>query len=536
MGVDIDWVLYNGTIYTQNEKQSKVEALVIRDGKIVFAGNNAEALSWLPSSASQKAIDLKGACVVPGLADSHLHFEYYSQGLQAINAETATIEETLQKVAEVAARKPQGSWITGFGWNHNVWGGVFPTAKQLDQVSPNHPVFLEAKSGHAGWANSAAMRLAGINASTPNPKSGELVRDAAGNPSGTLLEDAYHLVKNLIPVPSVDELAEMVKAGLQQANRAGLTGFNDFDTPLVFKAFQKLHQAGQLTMRVTKCIPLVHLDEAIGSGLMTGLGDEWLRLGAVKMFADGALGPRTSWMLEGFETARDNTGIVATDVEVLRQSVLKANAAGLACAIHAIGDRATREVLNVYAEAVARGVTQKLRNRIEHVQLLAPEDRDRLAKLNVIASMQPLHATSDMYIADLHWGAKRCDGAYALKTQLEYGAVLALGSDCPVETLDPFQGIHAAVTRRRSDGTPGPEGWRPEQRISVAEALKGYTFGAAYATGLEDRLGALAPGWLADLVILDADLFKIDPMDIIKLKVLGTVVGGQFAWRSEVLA
>jgi predicted amidohydrolase YtcJ len=241
-------------------------------------------------------------------------------------------------------------------------------------------------------------------------------------------------------------------------------------------------------------------------------------------------------MLEGFETAPDNTGIATTDIEVVRAAVLKANAAGLACAIHAIGDRATREVLNIFAEAVAKGVTGKLRNRIEHVQLLAPADWGRLAELKVIASMQPLHATSDMYIADLHWGSKRCAGAYALKTQVDCGAVLALGSDCPVETLDPLQGIHAAVTRRRADGTPGPDGWRPEQRISLSEALKGYTYGAAYATGLEDRLGTLAPGWLADFIVLDADIFKINPMDILKLNVLGTMVGGQFAWRSEILS
>ena len=536
MSIEVDWVLYNGKIYTQNTHQPLVEALVIRDGKIVFGGSSSEALKYLPSAASQKAVDLKGACVIPGMTDSHLHFQYYSTLLHTINAELPTPDDVLREVAEAATRKPKGSWITGFGWNRNVWNGVMPTAAMLDAVAPDHPVCLNDKSGHAVWVNSAAMRLAGITANTTAPKGGEFVRDESGNPTGLLLEEANLMVESLIPLPTADELAEMVKKAMSVANRAGLTSIHDFDNPLLFKAFQKLHHEHALKLRVTKGIPLPYLDKAIDLGFTTGFGDDWLRLGAVKLFADGALGPRTSWMLEGFSSAPDNTGIATTDIKIIREAVLKANAAGLACAIHAIGDRATREVLDVFAEAVAKGVSGKLRNRIEHVQLLSPQDRGRLAELNVIASMQPLHATSDMYIADQHWGEERCAGAYALKTQIEAGAVLILGSDCPVETLDPLQGIHAAVTRRRTDGTPGPLGWRPEQRISVAEALKGYTLNPAYATGMEDRLGTLAPGWLADLVVLDADIFEVDPMDILKIKVLGTMVGGDFAWRAEALS
>ncbi|MCE1252497.1 MAG: amidohydrolase family protein [Anaerolineae bacterium] len=536
MDINIDWVLYNGKIHTQNNHQPLVEALVVRDGKIIFSGSSSEALKYVPSAASEKALDLKGACVIPGLTDSHLHFQYYSIMLQNINAELPDIQDVLHAVAEAAARKPKGSWITGFGWNRNVWGGVMPTAALLDAVAPDHPVCLNDKSGHAVWVNSAAMRIAGIHTGTVTPQGGEIVRDAAGNPTGLLLEEANLLVESIIPQPGVDELAEMVKQAMAVANRSGLTSIHDFDTPLLFRAFQKLHRERALKLRVTKGIPLAYLDKALDLGLTTGFGDDWLRIGALKLFADGALGPRTAWMLQGFSSAPDQTGIATTDINIIREAVFKANAAGLACAIHAIGDRATREVLNVFAEAKTKGLTGNLRNRIEHVQLLSPEDRYRLAELNIIASMQPIHATSDMYIADQHWGEERCAGAYALKTQIEAGAVLALGSDCPVETFDPLQGIHAAVTRRRADGTPGPSGWRPEQRISVAEALKGYTLNPAYATGMEDRLGILAPGWLADLVVLDGDLFEVDPMDMLKLKVLGTMVGGDFAWRAESLS
>jgi len=236
-------------------------------------------------------------------------------------------------------------------------------------------------------------------------------------------------------------------------------------------------------------------------------------------------------MLAGYDSAPEDTGIATTDVEVLCEAVLKANSNGLAVAIHAIGDRANREILDIYAEAKKQLPDTGLRNRIEHVQLLSPEDIGRLAELGVIASMQPIHATSDMDIAEKHWGT-RLSGAYALKSQLKNGAMLALGSDCPVETADPLVGIHAAVTRRRADGTPGPEGWLPAERLTVEEAVKGYTQGPAYAAGMEDRLGTIAEGYLADMTILDKDIFSIDPMNILKTEVLGTIVDGKFVWRS----
>ena len=362
------------------------------------------------------------------------------------------------------------------------------------------------------------------------------MRDKSGNSTGILLEEAaIGLVERLVPELSPTEVVEALRQGIRVAHRAGLTGLHDMDQLNCFQGLQALRQMGQLTMRVVKSIPLAHLDEAVGVALRTGFGDDWLRIGGVKMFADGALGPRTAWMLEGFDSAPDNTGISAIPPKILREAILKANAHGLAATVHAIGDRANREVLDIYAEARRTLGETGLRNRIEHVQLLHPDDACRLAKLGVIASMQPLHATSDMHIADQHWG-KRSAGAYALKTQLDCGAVLALGSDCPVETLNPLAGIHAAVTRRRADGSPGPEGWYPEQRLTVEQAVRGYTCGPAYAAGMDDRLGSLTPGKWADITILSQDIFTIDPMEILNAQVLATLTAGRFAWRAECLA
>jgi len=528
-------LLYNGKIHTMDPANPLVSALLIRSGEVLFAGDDTSAQQLAGAAGIRDKIDLKGAGVLPGLTDAHLHFEYISLGLDDINAEKPTKDAVLADVAAMAVTKPAGSWIKGYGWNHNVWDAKFPTAAELDGVSPDHPVFLEAKSGHAAWVNSAALKLAGLTAASPDPAGGELVRKANGEPEGTLLEEAVGLVKDLIPKPGVPELMESARRAMAQAHRDGLTGVHDMDTPLIFATQQALHQLGELTLRITKSIPLSHLDEALAVGLRTGFGDDMLRVGAVKMFADGALGPRTALMLEGFDSAPDNTGIATTEIDVLRESVFKANAGGLACAIHAIGDRANREILDIYEEAIEKGLTGSLRNRIEHVQLLAPEDIGRLGELNVVASMQPLHATSDMDISTAHWGS-RSAGAYALKSQLQHGAVLALGSDCPVETWNPLAGIHAAVTRCRPDGTPGPEGWYPEQRLSVHEAVQGYTTGPAYAAGMEDRLGMLKAGYLADCVVLDKDIFEIDPMDILDTKVLGTVVNGAFVYRDPELA
>jgi predicted amidohydrolase YtcJ len=522
-----DLVLYNGRFYTLDPSMPRASAIAIRDGRIVYVGDDRTARGLLTPQG--EAIDLRGACGVPGLTDAHMHLQHYAEALRRVDAETPTMEETLQRVAQRAARTSKGAWVLGRGWNHNVWGGQFPKAAQLDSVAPDHPVSLGAKSGHAAWVNSQALQLAGITAQTLDPPGGQIVRDPQGRPTGILLEEAMALVNRCIPEAGLDETVAAIREAILRANRAGLTGLHDMDGGLALQAEQVLQERGELTIRVLKSIPLQRLDHALILGLRSGFGDDWLRIGQVKMFADGALGPRTAWMLAGYETAPDDVGIPTTPVEVLRESVMRANRAGLGCAIHAIGDRACREVLDIYAAVGSSGYL--LRNRIEHAQILHPDDMQRFAKLGVIASMQPIHATSDMDISDLHLG-QRAAGAYPFRTLLQQGAVLAFGSDCPVEVIDPLTGIHAAVTRRRADGRPGEEGWHGEQRLSVEQALRGFTLGAAFAAGLEDRSGTLQVGKWADATLLGEDLLAVAPMEIPSIEVVATLVGGRFAWRS----
>jgi predicted amidohydrolase YtcJ len=316
----------------------------------------------------------------------------------------------------------------------------------------------------------------------------------------------------------------MMRDAQAAAHRAGLTGIHDFDSSLALQALHELDAAGELTLRVVKGIPHENLAAAVAMALRTGFGSEHIRIGQVKMFADGALGPRTAWMLAPYEGTW-NTGIPTLSEQQLVEDITRANAAGLGCAVHAIGDAACHAVLNAYERAAGPGA--RPRNRIEHVQLLHPDDMPRLARLGVIASMQPIHATSDMLIAEAGWG-RRCSGAYAWGSLLRTGTALAFGSDCPVETLDPIAGIHAAVTRRRVDGSPGPEGWYPAERVDIDPAVRAYTLGAAYAGCREGDLGSISVGKLADLTVLDRDIYAIEAHEIRAVKAAATMVGGRF--------
>jgi predicted amidohydrolase YtcJ len=527
-----DIIYLNGVFSTMEPATPGASAVAIRAGRFVHVGDAAGAREALHGVRALREVDLGGRRVVPGLTDSHIHFKWFAESLRAVNAETATLEETVARVRERAEKAEPGQWITGTGWNHNVWGtGSLPDFKPLDRAAPRNPVALQAKSGHAAWVNSLALERAGIRLDTPDPEGGKIVHGKDGLPSGILLENAMRLVQAAVPKPSGTELAAMMRDAQAAAHTMGLTGIHDFDSSLAFEAFQELEARGELQLRVVKGIPHENLSAAIALGLRSGFGGERLTLGALKMFADGALGPQTASMLAPYEGTWA-TGIPTLTEEQVYEDVARANAAGIACAVHAIGDAACHVVLNAYQRVReemerggAAGGAAGPRNRIEHVQLLHPGDVGRLARWGIIASMQPLHATSDMLIAERHWGA-RCAGAYAWRSLLEAGTALAFGSDCPVEVADPLVGIHAAVTRRRADGSPGPDGWRPGQRLTVQQALHGYTRGAAFAAGREAELGSIAPGKLADFTVLDRDIFTIAPHEIRSVKVSATVVGG----------
>ncbi len=528
-----DLVLFNGNIHTMDTASPRVQSVAIAGNRIVAVGSDAETRALL--SPKGKEIYLQGRTVVPGFTDAHLHFMSYGLSLKEIDlAQVPTLEQALARVAARAAETPTGQWLTGRGWDHSLWeGGAFPSHEDLDSVAPEHPVFLRRKCGHAGWANSRALELAGITAETADPPGGAIDRDATtGQPTGILKETALDLMFDLIEEPSLDEAMDAIQIGMTNAHKLGLVGVHTMENATALRAFQQLRAEGKLKLRVLMQIPEDNLDAAIQVGLRSGLGDELLRIGGVKVFADGALGPHTAYMLEPYSDAPDNYGIAIADVEHLTSVISKASRAGLAAFTHAIGDRANREVLDAIEASRKAGKGPHLRHRIEHTQLLHPDDVPRLAKLGVIASMQPIHATQDMLVADKIWGT-RCATGYPWRSLLDTGAVLAFGSDSPVEDLDVMKGIHAAVTRRRADGYPGPDGWYPEQTLTVAEAVYAYTAGAAYASGEETIKGTLSPGKLADLVVLSQDIFTIDPMSILETRVLATIFNGEFVYEHE---
>jgi predicted amidohydrolase YtcJ len=524
-------VLYNGSIYTMDAARPRAQAVAIAGNRIRALGDDAAMRALL--SPGSEAIDLHGHTVVPGFVDSHLHFMSYGRGLSEIDlAGVPSLDEALARVAARAATTPSGQWLIGRGWDHSLWaGGRFPTRHDLDRVAPDHPVWLTRKCGHAGWANSRALQLADIDAASADPPGGAITRDpATGEPTGILKDTAMELIDRLFDDPPAGEGAEAIRAAMANAHRHGLVGIHTMEGAAAFRAFQKLRDEGELKLRVLMQIPQENLDAAIQAGIQSGFGDRRLRIGGVKIFSDGALGARTAHMLAPFEGEPDNVGLAMADAGQLRDLVSKASRAGIAVFVHAIGDRANREVLDAIEASRRAGEGLHLRHRIEHVQLIHPDDVPRLAQLGVIASMQPLHATQDMLLADALWGA-RSSGAYAFRSLLDAGAVLAFGSDCPVEDLNVIKGIHAAVTRRRADGSPGPDGWYPEQRLTVAEAVFAYTAGAAYASGEEAVRGTLAAGKLADLAVLSQDIFAVDPMDILGTKVVATLFDGEFVYR-----
>jgi len=532
-----DLIITNAVVYTMNPAQPTATAFAIRDGKFLAVGDNA-TIAALRGPETQ-TLDLGGASVLPGLCDAHIHFTHYALGLQRIDIfEVPSLPEMQQRLAAKVQATPLGTWLTGWGWNQTLWPDKrFPTRQDLDAVAPDHPVLLHEKSGHSAIANTLALRLAGLDAKTANPAGGEIVHDAAGEPTGLLLESpAIDLVGRHMPEPSADEVDAAVLAAQHNAHRFGLVSVHDLDGKRGFECFQRLRLRGALRLRTVTHVAMDQFEAAVGVGLHAGLGDEWLRVGGLKLFADGALGPRTAAMIEPYEGEPDNYGITIVDKEDMTDMARRASVAGLQMIVHAIGDRANHDVLDVLEivrqQEAEQGIPRdQRRHRIEHVQILHPNDVNRLAALDVIASVQPIHATQDMFNVDAYWG-KRGELAYAFRTLLNTGARLAFGSDAPVETPNPFVGIHAAVTRQRADGAPAVEGWHPEEKLTVAEAVAAYTTGAAYAESWEKQMGSITPGNYADFIVPDRDIFTCDPTTIKDTIVQLTVIGGETVYRA----
>lgn len=528
-----DQLVRGGKVYTRADPSSRVEALALGGSTVIGAGDSVD-LEGLVGPHTD-VVDLEGRTVLPGLTDAHIHLEKYARDQDLLNCGTADLDTCLQRIQSRADELPEGTWIEGHGWDQTQWGR-WPNTDMLDRVAPAHPVYLTARSLHAAAANTAALRASGISDDVKDPPDGRFQRTPDGRLTGVLFEGAMTLVSQTIPVPSTTQMTHMITAAQERLWRLGLTGIHDFDGRACFSALQTLHAEGRLGLRTVKNLLVKYLKPASQIGLRSGFGDDMLRMGNVKVFADGALGPRTAAMLEPYIDDPDNYGMLLLDQEELLEISLDAVRAGWPMTIHAIGDQANHHVLNAF-EALRtvchqEGLRWSARHRIEHVQLLKPEDVGRLADLQVVASMQPIHATSDRAMAIAGWGEERVENAYGWGSLLESGTALVFGSDAPVESPNPFWGLHAAVNRTAPDAATNSAAWTPHQRIDLQSALKAYTEGPAALAGHSRPSGQLTKGALADLIVLDEDPFELSPGSLGSVKPVGTMVNGTWRYRS----
>jgi predicted amidohydrolase YtcJ len=523
-------ILYNGPIYTMNPEQPRAAAIAIRDRRILAVGTEGKVHA--AAGARAEMINLNGRAVIPALTDAHVHLIWYALSQREVQLDGfASYDEAVLHIAAVAEERPKGSWIIGRGWDQNRWGR-WPAAAELDAVVPEHPVYMTRRDGHSVWVNSLALHRAGINEQTPEPAGGTIRREHGQN-TGVLLENAIDLVRRHIPAPTDQERLDALRAVISEAHRYGMVGMHlptnmsPGDGKLQLGDLQTLRERGELALRTLTYIGPDQLDAALEVGLRSGFGDDWIRLGGLKLFADGTLGSETADMLSHYE-GRRHLGMAVLEVEQLNDFVQRANQGGLAVMVHAIGDAANRKVLNAIEAARPSAAPLMVPNRIEHCQVLHPRDIPRFAELGVVASMQPIHCISDIDAATQLWG-ERCANAYAWRALQHSGAVLAFGSDAPIEPLNPWLSIRAAVLRQRLDGTPSG-GWYPEQTISLKDALAGFTSGTAFAAGVSQQQGQLIPGKLADLAVLAADPFTVDPTTLHLMSADLTILDGNVVW------
>jgi len=518
-------ILHNGVIRTLNALQPTVEALAIQGECILAAGENDDILNM--AAPDTQVIDLYGQTVLPGFTDSHIHLLQYGSKLSQIDCETSSKSECLARVAAKVKDTAPGTWITGQGWNHNVWQEGIGQKQELDHISTVHPIYLAAKSLHASWCNSAALQFAGIDHNTPDPPGGVIVKDSSGEPNGILLESASRLVEKCIPPLEAAQKKEFLLLAQQQLLRYGITSVHDVDDWEIYALLQELRQPWHI--RVTKSLHHCDLDAVRRDGLRSGAGDDHLNVGWLKLFMDGALGPQTAAMLSPYEDSSTHYGLLTLSAEELLEIGKEAISNGISLEIHAIGDKAIHIALDGIEELTSLKNTLALPHRIEHVQIIDPQDIPRMARLKVVASMQPIHVISDMDTADKYWG-ERCAFSYAWNSIDQAGIALIFGSDAPVETPNPFPAMQAALTRQKSPTSPP---WYPQQVLSLAKVLAAYINHPPAMIGKQDRLGRLQPGFLADLVVLSDDPFKIDPYEVGEISPLATMIAGEFSWMDD---
>ena len=530
-----DVVILHGRVRTVDAAHPRAEAIAILGDRIAAVGTDAEIAKWI--GPGTKKLDARGKSVLPGFNDAHVHFSSGGGEISSVHLrDAATPLEFTKRVGEQARKIPKGEWMLGGTWDHELWGGApLPSHDWIDAVTPDTPVFVTRYDGHMALANAMALGLAGITRQTADPPGGTIVRDKDGNPTGLLKDAAMDLVDRVIPPPSEEALLRMIRAALAEARRYGVTSIHDISSTEDVRAYQTLAAKGELTLRIYCITPLPQWQSPATAGIRAGFGNNWIHMGALKGFADGSLGSTTALFEQPYSDAPETSGLpnemMLPEGNMLKMA-LGADKAGLQLAVHAIGDKANRIMLDVYtAVAKQNGTREDRRWRIEHAQHLRPEDFARFANLGVIASVQPYHAIDDGRWAEKRIGHERCKTTYAFKTLLDQGVHLAFGSDWTVAPINPLQGMYAAVTRATLDGK-NPNGWFPEQKLTLAQAIEGYTMGSAYAEFREKEKGSLTVGKLADVAILDSDLFAIAPEQIKDAAVRWTLVGGKIVYAS----
>ncbi len=528
-------ILYlSGTIYTMDTAQPRAQAMAIDSisGRILAVGDNDEVRRVGDGHA--ELVDLRGKTVLPGFIDSHIHLLSAAYRSYYIDAEACSNEDDVANlVRQRAVQTPAGQWILGGQWNKNLWPRQqFPTRAPLDSAAPEHPVALWSKDGHLLWVNSLALQRAGITAETPEPANGAILRDSTGEPAGILQEEgATSLVYNIINMRDPALSRHLVQGKLKELQQAGITTIHDIEQSDALNLFQQLRDEGALGVRVNMILPHRMLPELRALQLRAGFGDDMLRLGGIKIFADGTLGSQTAAMLEAFEGNPVNRGILVLPEQEMKETVSAAAELGMSIAIHAIGDRAARIALNAIENVGAQFIAPapRLRYRLEHVQLIAPEDLERMRRLRVIASVQPFHAVSDRDIAERYWG-ERHRRSYAYRTMQQMGIPLALGSDAPVETFDSLRILYAATMRNDPATSQQRPPWLPDQALPIAQALWGYTMGAAYAGAEEQSKGSLTAGKLGDAVVLREDILSVPQEKMSENGVQATILGGTIVY------
>ena len=527
-----DIVFENGKVWTVDKAKPTAEAVAVLDGKILAVGSSSEMKKY--EGENTKVIDLKGKRMLPGFIDDHTHFMSGGFQLQNVDLRYAKSKQEFARLIKERAAKYPTRWMTGGDWDHDNWpGGDLPTKEMIDEYTPNTPVFVNRYDGHMALANSCAMKLAGITKETADPEGGTIVRDPkTGEPTGVFKDAAMDLVYKVIPDPGQEEMLEAARLALAEARKNGITSIQDVSSTADVRVYQILKRRGELTSRFHCRLPIAQWKELAGTGMMVPFGDEWIRLGSLKAFADGSLGSSTALFCEPYTSDPTTRGLAmdyVTDGR-LETWALGADKAGLQLSIHAIGDSANGLMLDLFEKIVKTNPQWDRRFRIEHAQHIRPTDFQRFAKLSVIASAQPYHAIDDGRWAEKRIGHERCRTAYAFRTFLDNGVKLCFGSDWTVAPLNALLGIYAAVTRRTTDGK-NPNGWYPEQKITVKEAIECYTINNAYAVFEENEKGSISVGKLADFVVLSDDLLAVDPVTIENIRVDMTVVGGKMVYE-----